>query len=58
MNCARNILKVFWNVGNLRRRVVGGGRVDVTGTEEEIKRYDEITELCRGIEEFNRYERN
>ena len=57
---ARNGIQIdpaFWNVGNLRRSVVGGGRVDVAGTEEEIKRYDEIKELCRGIEEFNRYKR-
>lgn len=57
---ARNGIQIdpaFWNVGNLRRSVVGGGRVDVVGTEEEIKRYDEIKELCRGIEEFNRYKR-
>lgn len=48
---------VFWNVGNLRRRVVGGGKVDIAGTEEEIKRYDEIKELCREIEEFNKHKR-
>lgn len=55
---ARNGIRidpVFWNVGNLRRIVVGGGKVDVTGTEEEIQRYDKIKELCREIEEFNKY---
>lgn len=44
----------FWNLGNLRRVVIGGGTVDCEGTEEEIERYDEIMSLCREIEEFNR----
>ena len=44
----------FWNLGNLRRRVIGGGRVDCDGRAEEMKRYKEIQNLCGEIEEFNR----
>lgn len=44
----------FWNLGNLRRRVIGGGRVDCDGRAEEMKRYKEIQDLCGEIEEFNR----
>ena len=55
---ARNGIELelaFWNIGNLKRKVIGGGKIDVEGTEEEIERYDEIQELCRQIKEFNKY---
>lgn len=45
----------FWNLGNLRRRVIGSGQVVVDGTAEERKRYEEIQDLCREIEEFSKY---
>lgn len=42
----------FWNLGNLRRKVIGGGRVDCVGREEEIRRYKEISNLCKEIKQL------
>lgn len=49
-----HIEPTFWNLGDLRRRVIGGGRVDCDGREEEMRRYKEIGDLCREIEELKK----